>query len=67
MRNVDLGFMKENVFFSTFIYILDKMEQSYAVFMFKLCNNRALTVKPVLTTIFLKRPPVLNDHDKVLP
>ena len=25
------------------------------------------TVKPVLTTTFLKRPPVLNDHAVVLP
>ena len=25
------------------------------------------TVKPVLTTIFLKPPPVVNDHVMVLP
>ena len=33
----------------------------------KLKLNDHNTVKPVLTTTFLKRPPVLNDHVVVLP
>ena len=31
------------------------------------CYNLVITVKPVLTTTFLKRPPLLNDHIVVLP
>ena len=48
---------------------VDHIRRSIDEFSWERCfaNSSVNTVKPVLTTTFIKRPPILNDHIAVLP
>ena len=48
-------------------YILSYTRNKESVVLNYIKKNKDSTVKPVLTTTFLKRPTVLNDHVVVLP
>ena len=50
-----------------YAFIVDMLFSSFFLILRMIRCMLIYTVKPVLTTTFLKRPPVLNDHVVVLP